>query len=544
MKLFCGSDISEPTTDTLYQFEEGKRAHTIKFSPYSLEKNTNTNTLNNNRIISFPKSSKKTINQDINNTLLLNSNKKITKETNKFSNEISELEIIEYPIEEIQKNDYIINNIIKQRGKDNNNNDKCQNNIINYLKNKPGFNRLNLLMDEEDSSLDSNSEDKYNIKEDSSKSDEIICSYVEIDNNNSIMNRAKKENSVIKNTSKIFSQIHKGNRNNHSFGLNFNNNSCNNKKTKSYLKVNSITKTKSGNNKINNLKKIKKIKNDIVINKLVINKKIIQHKNNLNHNEKKEKSKTNFDVNKSSNSKGFIFNNLKAFNSFRTIDYKGNTSPTNKTLITEKSNIIPRKTQKLNTERVKNYIHVNKTITRKNRLNSKEKVDNTRKFQTIKVTSNKSNKNKTKKIISKNNLYQNSKTLINSIEVKKNTNLKKSNFLSYKKDLLNSKTRKTINANNFDSKGKLRKLLLTKNYMNINKPKFDISLNNINNNMNLIIKREKNKTANKLLNKSEANKEMNNRNKIKSHNKNNNKDNNNRNIKDFLIKNSISKIFK
>ena len=543
MKLFCGSDISEPTTDTLYQFEEGKRAHTIKFSPYPMEKNANINTFNNNRIIKFPNTNKSIKNQNINDKLLLNNNKKTTKESNKFSNEISELEIIEYPIEEIQKNDYIINNIIKQRGKDNNNSGGCQNNIINYLKNKPGFNRLNLLMDEEDSSLDSNSEDKYNIKEDSSKSDEIICSYVEIDNNNSIANRAKKENSVIKTTSKIFSQIHKGNRNNHSFGLNFNNNSCNNKKTKSDTKVNSITKTKSINNKINNLKKIKKIKNDIVINKLVINKKIIQHKNGLNHNEKKEKSKTKFAVNKSSNSKGFIFDNLKAFNSFRTIDYKRNTSPTNKTLITEKSNIIPRKTHKLNTERVKNYIHVNKTITRKNKLNSKEKEDNTRKFQTIKVTSNKSNKNKTKKIISKNNLYQNSKTLFNSIEVKKNTNLKKCNFLTYKKDLLNSKTRKTINANNFDSKGKLRKLLLTKNYMNISKPKFDISLNNINNNMNLIIKREKNKTANKLLNKSEANKEMNNRNKIKSHNKNNNKDNN-RNSKGFLIKNSISKIFK
>ena len=543
MKLFCGSDISEPTTDTLYQFEEGKRAHTIKFSPYPMEKNANINTFNNNRIIKFPNTNKSIKNQNINEKLLLNNNKKTTKESNKFSNEISELEIIEYPIEEIQKNDYIINNIIKQRGKDNNNSGGCQNNIINYLKNKPGFNRLNLLMDEEDSSLDSNSEDKYNIKEDSSKSDEIICSYVEIDNNNSIANRAKKENSVIKTTSKIFSQIHKGNRNNHSFGLNFNNNSCNNKKTKSDIKVNSITKTKSINNKINNLKKIKKIKNDIVINKLVINKKIIQHKNGLNHNEKKEKSKTKFAVNKSSNSKGFIFDNLKAFNSFRTIDYKRNTSPTNKTLITEKSNIIPRKTHKLNTERVKNYIHVNKTITRKNKLNSKEKEDNTRKFQTIKVTSNKTNKNKTKKIISKNNLYQNSKTLFNSIEVKKNTNLKKCNFLTYKKDLLNSKTKKTINANNFDSKGKLRKLLLTKNYMNISKPKFDISLNNINNNMNLIIKREKNKTANKLLNKSEANKEMNNRNKIKSHNKNNNKDNN-RNSKGFLIKNSISKIFK
>jgi hypothetical protein len=109
--------------------------------------------------------------------------------------------------------------------------------------------------------------------------------------------------------------------------------------------------------------------------------------------------------------------------------------------------------------------------------------------------------------------------------------------LTFKKDFLNSKS-STINTKNIDSKGKLRKLLLDKNY----KTKFDISLNNINsinNNMNLLIKKEKNKTVNKLMNKSEANKELNNNTKkIKSQNKNN------KNIKEFLKNNSISNNFK
>ena len=58
MKLFCGSDLSGQTTDTFYQFEEGKRAHTIKFSPYQIEKHSNINSLNNNRTINIPKNNK------------------------------------------------------------------------------------------------------------------------------------------------------------------------------------------------------------------------------------------------------------------------------------------------------------------------------------------------------------------------------------------------------------------------------------------------------------------------------------------------------
>ena len=108
MKLFCGSDLSEPTTDTLYQFEEGKRAHTIKFSPYQIENNTTINSLNTNKIIKFPKS-----NLQINLKENITDNNNLKKYNKYSSNDISELEIIEYPINEIKTNDYK-NNFIKK----------------------------------------------------------------------------------------------------------------------------------------------------------------------------------------------------------------------------------------------------------------------------------------------------------------------------------------------------------------------------------------------------------------------------------------------
>ena len=540
MKLFCGSDLSEQTSDTLYQFEQGKKAHTIKFIPYPSEKHKNINSLNNNKVISPP--GKKNI--KINNELILSKEKNNNlKDNNKISKEISELEIIDYPIDEIKKNDYeIYNDMIRAKTSNNNFNDKCQNNIINYLKSKPGNKQLNFLLDDDEySSLNSNSEDKYNIKDDSSKSDEIICSYVEIDNSKALIKRAQKENSVIKNTSKIFSQIHKATYSNHSFGLKLNNNSCNNKRRKKNTKTISKLKDKSVERKINNLKKIKKSINDKIINKLVINKKIIQHTKSFNSNENIKNFHKIITQDKSPINKSHNFTSFKAFNSFRTIDYQRNTSSSNRTLIKEKSNLKERKTHKLNTERLKNYIHVNRTITanvnkNKKQINIKErnkiKINtNTQIFKTIKLISDINNlntKNKTKKI-SKNKLTTKSNTLFNSIESQKSKNLKKTNFLFTKKGLnkpkLKVKTRNPeINTINFDSKGKLRKLLLTKKYENINKPKNDISLNNIHNNMNmnLIIRREKYINENKLLNKSEANKELNNR------NKNNNKDNKNK----------------
>ena len=109
---------------------------------------------------------------------------------------------------------------------------------------------------------------------------------------------------------------------------------------------------------------------------------------------------------------------------------------------------------------------------------------------------------------------------------------------------------KALNPKNLSSKGKLRKLLLNKKYKERKNNKSDISVNNItsiDNNLNLIIKRNKYKTIDKVMNKSEANKEMNNRIKTKSQNKNNIKENkeiNNEISKDNLIRNFNLKIYK
>ena len=73
------------------------------------------------------------------------------------------------------------------------------------------------------------------------------------------------------------------------------------------------------------------------------------------------------------------------------------------------------------------------------------------------------------------------------------------------------------------------------------------NITSIDNNLNLIIKRNKYKTIDKVMNKSEANKEMNNLIKTKSQNKNNIKENkeiNNEISKDHLIRNFNLKIYK
>ena len=81
--------------------------------------------------------------------------------------------------------------------------------------------------------------------------------------------RIKKENEVIKNTSKIFSHLHKSIHSNYSFGSKNNYNSFNSRKTKKNIKENSKTKTRL-EKKINISKEIKKIKNHMIINKVII----------------------------------------------------------------------------------------------------------------------------------------------------------------------------------------------------------------------------------------------------------------------------------
>lgn len=540
MKLLCGSDISDQTNDTLYQFEEGKKAHTIKFIPYQIDKHKNINSLNlydKHRIIKIPNNHQKLIsNKEFSNDI----NNQVFKDNNKRNDNTSELEIIEYPNAEFEKNDYNINNIFNEKLKDNIN-DKCQNTIKNYLRDKPDFSYLNPLSDNDYSSLNSNSDNKCNVIDDSSKSDEIICSYIEIDNT-LMPKRNKKENEVIKNTSKIFSHLHKSIHSNYSFGSKYNYNSFNSRKTKKNINENSKTKTRL-EKKINISKKIKKIKNHMIINKVIFKKKIIQPKKSFNINEKKEKSKNFVDSNKPNNKNDKLLSNSKCINSFRTTDYKGNSSP-DKVLINEKPNVKARKSLKLFTERIKALIKVNKTININNKIYCKEKNGNIRIFKDSKE---KNNNNLRRKIKSKNILTTSTNILFNSIKVKKSKNLKKSNFNT----MMNLKIKgKTLNPKNLSSKGKLRKLLLNKKYKERKNNKSDISVNNItsiDNNLNLIIKRNKYKTIDKVMNKSEANKEMNNRIKTKSQNKNNIKENkeiNNEINKDHLIRNFNLKIYK
>ena len=51
MNLLCGSNFLDQNSDTLYQFEEGQRAHTIKFMSIPIKKQPNLNSINNNRLI-------------------------------------------------------------------------------------------------------------------------------------------------------------------------------------------------------------------------------------------------------------------------------------------------------------------------------------------------------------------------------------------------------------------------------------------------------------------------------------------------------------
>ena len=287
------------------------------------------------------------------------------------------------------------------------------------------------------------------------------------------------------------------------------------------MKKSSEIKTINYDSKINNLKKENKTKKNMILNKLIVNKKITKPKDNKNIIlEKKTNSKTNFNLNNSQNKGGKFVNNLKAFNSFRTIDLIRNSSSKNKSLIKEKSNIYPRKLHKLNTQIVQHYFKLYKTITTNKKIYSKEKFDITPIFPNMKGISN---NNKFKTIKSKNKLKNNANHLFQSIEIS-NTKSNKKEKLHFKKVIINSK-RNTIISKHDDSKGKLRKLILNKNNNNhSSKPIFEISLNNITsskNNLNVTIKRGKNITLNKLMNKSEANKDINNHKKIKSFNKNN-----------------------
>jgi hypothetical protein len=294
----CGPNQLDQNSENLYQLEEGQRAHTIKLMSNPINLPTN---LSINNKASKPKNefSKNSLTKNLNKEISLKNNKN-PLESNKCSNNTSELEIIEYPMNEFKKNDIkSLNDIIISKAKDYIN-DKSQNDILDYLKEKQGLNYLSLLLENDKSSNDSKSNNNENNNNDSSKSDEIICSYVEIDHNNSIISRMQKEKSVIK--PKIFSQIHQASYSDYSLGVKNLDNTNKNKipKTINVSKSKSKNKDKDEEKKIKVTKNIKKIRTDMKF------KKIFKHNNQNNNNNEHLNLKKNKKIEKEERIKSFM----------------------------------------------------------------------------------------------------------------------------------------------------------------------------------------------------------------------------------------------
>ena len=550
MNFGWGPNQLEQNSDIFYQYEEGPRAHTIKFMSTPI--NLPSNLLNNNRIINQKNYiQKNTLNQNIRKEILLKSKNPL--ESNKCSNNTSELEIIEYPINEFKKNDIKnINEIIMSKAKDYIN-DKSQNDILDYLKEKQGLNYLNLLLENDKYSNNS----RYDKNDNSSKSDEIICSYVEIDHNNSIMSRIQKEKSVIKQSSKIFSQIHQSSYSDYSLALK-KKESSNNKGPKTINIIKSKYKYEEKTIKVN--KNMRKIKTDLKF------KKIGNHINNNEHAHLKKKiirkedgiksfldQGQNENIKKSSiiksNKKKLIFNKKIKLDTFRSIDYLNEINPINTNYkhtlntINNKSKKSSGKSQIINSERAITNFRINKNIKNINTVNSKDK-NSSHKSKNI----NRNSIDNTSKVNINSRRIKNKheNPLFNSINLKRNTytNNKKGNLLYLNKSLINSmgidskKKIKDENKTTINSKSKLRKLLI--NNMNNSKQKFDLSTYNIksiNNQAKILIKKEKNKAFNKM-NRTEIDKKINNS-KLKNNISDNKKD-----FKNNCMEMSISKILK
>jgi hypothetical protein len=568
MNLLCGSNIDQ-NNDTLYQFEEGQRAHTIKFISIPIKIQPDINQKNNNRIIKNQnfEFSNNTINQDINKEIILKN--KTPLESNKCSNNTSELEIIEYPSSEFKKNDLNnINDIITSQAKDYIN-DKSQNNILDYLKEKQGLNYLSLLFENDKNSNKSKSDNNEKNKDNnisSSKSDEIICSYIEIDHNNSIVSRIQKEKSVIKKPKNIFTQAHQSSLSDYSLVLkNYNNSKNKIVKDNNSNTINVVNKSKNKNEdkKIRVLKNMKKNKTDMKFKKSVNFSTANTH---LKKNRKSEGIKSLMDIGQNENTKNsdvlkskkkFFLDKKTKIDTLRSIESLNdiNINPIHikyKNIINA-LNAKPKKStgksQIINSERTNTNIQINlNSIIASSKDKDKNKVHN------YIYKKNKSNKkhsvSKKKKINinSKTKKIKNNNPLFNSITIKRSKNLnisKKANILSLKKNLLLSSMRvdsinklKTENISTANSKSKLRKLLI--NNMNNSKNKCDLSMYNLNinsitNNTKLLIKKD-NKSLKQIMNKSEAYKTINHSIQIKN-------SHNSKHLKNTL-QSSISKLLK
>ena len=546
----CGPNQLDQNSENLYQLEEGQRAHTIKLMSNPINLPTN---LSINNKASKPKNefSKNSLTKNLNKEISLKNNKN-PLESNKCSNNTSELEIIEYPMNEFKKNDIkSLNDIIISKAKDYIN-DKSQNDILDYLKEKQGLNYLSLLLENDKNSNNS----KIDKNDNSSKSDEIICSYVEVDHNNSIISRMQKEKSVIKQSSKIYSQIHQSSYSDYSLAIQ-NSESFNNNKGPKTIYINK-SKNKNEEKKIKVNKNMKKIKTDMKFKKIVNH---INHSNNNGHLKKKKigkedgiKSFMEPGQNESikiksfiqSNKKKLIFNKKNKLDSFRSIEYLNEFNSINQNYkhilntINVKNKKSSGKSQIINSERTITNFQLNKNI---NTIKSKDKNYS---YKSKNIKGNSINSKSKIDINRRSKINKNENPLFNSINFKKNkiTNNKKGNFLSLKKFLLNpmridSKNKmKTENITTFNSKYKLPKQLI--NNMNNSKYKCDLSMYNIksiNNNTKLLIKKEKNKTLSKM-NKSEVDK------KINHSSLKNNVSENKKAFKNNFMQMSISKILK
>ena len=570
MNLLCGTNTLDQNSDTLYQYDEGQRAHTIKFMSNQIKNQTDLNKVNPNNNINNLKLeiAKNSVNANINNKEKLNKNKS-PKDSNKCSNNASELEIIEYPIKECDKSDFKnLNDILISQAKDYIY-DKSQNDIIDYLKGKEGLNYLSLFLgNDNDKEINDDDNDNDN-NNDSSKSDEIICSYIEIDrNNNSVLNRKQKEKSVIQKSS--FSKAHKSSYSDCSLVLkNYDTNTAN-KLPKFVNTIESISKN------IKEEKQINKVKGNIKTNSKTDMKfkKILNHTLTPNYNTFTSKSKK---VNKEEKEKENDKDKNKESDKTTLATEEKNQQKSPYIRSIKKKNITDKK-NKLETvrniESVNNIINLNPISKGKKYINKKS-IGKSKFLQferykpnncTIEKNINSIDKNysqftqiyKSIKGISSNNkkrqinhknkmtMTMNNNMLFNSINVKGNKKTNKGNFLSLKKSLLNtmrldSKNKtKNENTSTANSKLKLRKLLINNNQKN-SKHKGDISMYNINclsNNCTLAIKKGKNKALSKIMNKSEANKQFNNTLKIKGTN------NDCRPNKNLYMNTSISKLLK
>ena len=573
MNLLCGANTLDQNSDTLYQYDEGQRAHTIKFMSNQIKNQTDLNKVNNiNNINNLKKEIlKNSLNQN-NNKEKLNKNKS-PKDSNKCSNNASELEIIEYPMKECVKNDFKnLNDILISQAKDYIY-DKTQNDIIDYLKGKKGLNYLSLFLENDKDKDNNNDDDNDNNDNDSSKSDEIICSYIEIDrNNNSLVNKMQKEKSVIKKSS--FSKVHKSSYSDCSLMLkNYDTNTANNcskpvntiesisKNNKEEKKISKVKKNINKNSKTD-MKFKKKLNHTLTPNYITFtskNKKLNKEEKEreIDKNKNKESDKTTLATEEKNQQKSPYINNSNKkknipdkknkFKTFRSNEFLNNINNINP--ISKEKKFINKNKKSIGKSKFLQYERYkpNNCTIEKN-INSIEKNYSqfTQIYKSIKgISSN----NKKRQIYHKNKMIMtiNNNMLFNSINVKGNKKSNKGNFLSLKKSLLNTKKIdsknkiKNENTSTANSKLKIRKLLINNNQNN-SKNKFDLSMYNINclsNNCTIKIKKGKNKALSKIMNKSEANKQFNNTLKIRGTNNNDFRPN-----KTLYMNSSISKILK